>query len=42
MVRDLQTKIKSLMDSLNRQIAEKEAEGLFEGEEVTDFDNVET
>lgn len=30
------------MDSLNRQIAEKEAERLFEGEEVPDFDNVET
>lgn len=37
MVRELQTKVKALMDSVNSQIEEKQAEGLFEGEEVPDI-----
>ena len=37
MVRELQTKVKALMDSVNSQIAER----LFEGEEVPDFENIE-
>lgn len=40
MVRNLQTQVKSLMDSVNNQIAGKEAEGLFEGEEVPDIESI--
>lgn len=36
MVRELQTKVKALMDSVNNQLAER----LFEGEEVPDFENI--
>lgn len=37
MVRELQTKVKALMESVNNQIAEKQAAGAFEGEEVADI-----
>lgn len=37
MVRELQTKVKALMESVNNQIEEKQAEGSLEGEEVADF-----
>ena len=36
MVRELQTKVKALMESVNNQIAER----LFDGEEVPDFEDV--
>lgn len=38
MVRNIQTKVKALMDSVNNQVAER----LFEGEEVPDYENVES
>lgn len=37
MVRDLQIKVKALMESVNNQIEEKQTEGSFEGEEVADI-----
>ena len=36
MVRELQTKVKTLMESVNNQLAER----LFEGEEVPDIENI--
>lgn len=36
MVRELQTKVKALMESVNNQIEEKQAAGAIEGEEVAD------
>ncbi len=36
MVRELQTKVKALMNSVNNQIEEIQAAGSFEGEEVAD------
>ena len=37
MVRELQTTVKALMDSVNNQIEEKQVAGSFEGEEVPDI-----